>query len=71
MSNYLKIIFKCDLILQKFLYFRGEEGNIFRSMEKIWKKKHMSKAKLAVILTLNFLEYWAKISDGKSWYRGH
>ena len=41
MSNYLQIIFKCDLILQIFLYFRVSRGTIFRSMEtKFWKKKH-------------------------------
>ena len=42
MSNYLKIIFQCDLILQnKFLYFRGEGGGtILRSMEKKFRRKN-------------------------------
>ena len=39
MSNYLKIIFKCDLILQIFfLYFRGREGPFLEVWKKIWKK---------------------------------
>ena len=41
MSNYLKIIFKCDLILQIFfLYFRGEGDHFQKYGKKFWKKKH-------------------------------
>ena len=40
MSNYLKIIFQCDLILQnKFLYFRGG-GPFWEVWKKIKKKKY-------------------------------
>ena len=40
MSNYLKIIFKCDLILQIFFYILGEGDHFQKYGKKFWKKKH-------------------------------
>ena len=37
MSNYLKIIFKCDFFCKYFLYFRG--GTIFRRNNVLSKKE--------------------------------
>ena len=40
MSNYLKIIFQCDLILQnKFLYFRRRGGPFWEVWKKILEEK--------------------------------
>ena len=67
MSNYLQIIFKCDLILQIFLYFRVSRGTIFRSMEtKFWKKKHPPlQGRRGIIFRMNNLQLFLIKIDKK------
>ena len=40
MSNYLKIIFKCDLILQIFFYILGGGGDHFQKYGKKFGRKN-------------------------------